>query len=356
MFLCIVQVDYIIIGQGISGTFLSYYLLKAGKKVVVIDEFRPDTPSRVASGIINPVTGRRIVRTWLIEQLLPFAEQAYEDIGAVLDTEVARSVEMLSFHATEQMSSAWRDAIDGGEDYLQTITDTTAYHDVFNFHHGVGVTDPCLLVHLNKLLPAWRSYLEQKQILRNERFELDELTILEHSVSYKDIEAEKVIFCNGVEGYDIPQFKRLPFALSKGEAITVSIPALPQTHIYKQGMSLVPIGDDQFWVGSSFEWEFETDQPTDMFRQRVEKLLNEWVKLPYTIVDHKAAVRPASLERRPFVGVHPLHPSLAILNGMGTKGCSLAPFFANQLTQHLIHGAEIEPAADIKRFNKILSK
>jgi glycine/D-amino acid oxidase-like deaminating enzyme len=62
------------------------------------------------------------------------------------------------------------------------------------------------------------------------------------------------------------------------------------------------------------------------------------------------------LERRPFVGLHPQQPALGILNGMGTKGASLAPFFANQLTSHLVHNFPIHDEADIKRFTKILSK
>jgi flavin-dependent dehydrogenase len=65
------NVDYIIIGQGISGSFLSRDLLRAGRSVIVIDESKPFTASKVASGVINPITGRRMVRTWEIEKLMP---------------------------------------------------------------------------------------------------------------------------------------------------------------------------------------------------------------------------------------------------------------------------------------------
>jgi hypothetical protein len=40
---------------------------------------------------------------------------------------------------------------------------------------------------------------------------------------------------------------------------------------------------------------------------------------------------------------------------MGTKGCSLAPYFANQLAQYLVHQSPIDPLADVIRFRKILS-
>jgi glycine/D-amino acid oxidase-like deaminating enzyme len=78
--------------------------------------------------------------------------------------------------------------------------------------------------------------------------------------------------------------------------------------------------------------------------------------VPFKIVDHKAAIRPATVERRPFVGFHPHFPVIGILNGMGTKGTSLAPFFANQLTQHLVHGLPIADEANVHRFSRILSR
>ena len=48
--------------------------------------------------------------------------------------------------------------------------------------------------------------------------------------------------------------------------------------------------------------------------------------------------------------------NVGILNGMGTKGCSLAPYFANQLMQHLINNSSLLPEVDILRFAKTLSK
>ncbi len=80
------------------------------------------------------------------------------------------------------------------------------------------------------------------------------------------------------------------------------------------------------------------------------------MKAPFNTMDDLAGLRPATLERRPFVGLHPLHPSIGILNGMGTKGCSLAPYFAKQLTDHLVYNMPIAPDADVKRFTKILQR
>jgi glycine/D-amino acid oxidase-like deaminating enzyme len=62
-------------------------------------------------------------------------------------------------------------------------------------------------------------------------------------------------------------------------------------------------------------------------------LLKTWLKVPFKIIDHKASVRPANIERRPFVGFHPTLKNIGILNGMGTKGCSLAPIFCKAINR-----------------------
>jgi glycine/D-amino acid oxidase-like deaminating enzyme len=129
-----------------------------------------------------------------------------------------------------------------------------------------------------------------------------------------------------------------------------------QQAVFKKGISLAPWKEGLYWVGSSYEWSFTDPGPTGIFRQRTEAVLKDWLKLPFTTVEHIASVRPATLERRPFVGFHPLYPAVGILNGMGTKGCSLAPYFASQLVEHIRHGKAIQLDADVKRFTKILSR
>jgi glycine/D-amino acid oxidase-like deaminating enzyme len=121
-------------------------------------------------------------------------------------------------------------------------------------------------------------------------------------------------------------------------------------------MSLIPYRENIFWLGSSYEWSFVNDQPSQDFRTNAETWLKHFLKLPFIILEHFAAIRPATLERRPFVGFHPRHPQVGILNGMGTKGCSLAPFFAKQLVDKMTGQGNIHPLADICRFEKLLGR
>jgi glycine/D-amino acid oxidase-like deaminating enzyme len=348
-------VDYLVVGQGLCGTFLSWNLLKEGKSVLVIDDAQPWSSTKVASGVINPVTGRRIVKTWMIDEVLPLAIQEYNLLGDDLGVELARQCNVLQFHSTGQMRDAFSERYANDQQYLSIANDKT-WEDQFNFIYGIGEIDPCFLINLNLMLEQWRAKLQRQNLILGEAFDPRYLGIKTSSVNYKDIVAQKIIFCNGVSTFDLPFFKLLPYATNKGEAIIASIPGLPKNNIYKQALSIVPWKDDLFWVGSTYEWEYPDVLPTERFRKRVEEVLNWWLKLPYTIVDHLASLRPATIERRPFVGLHPHYPVLGILNGMGTKGCSLAPYFAHQLTQHLVTGAPVTAEADVQRFRRILGQ
>jgi glycine/D-amino acid oxidase-like deaminating enzyme len=350
------QVQYIIVGQGICGTFLSYYLSRKRIPFVVIDDAKKNTASQVASGVINPITGRRLVRTWMIEAVMPFAVTAYKNLEEQFNCKLIQQCNSIDFHTTPQMKLAFDERLPQEQEYLSNIRNEDTLKQFFNYAFGAAEINPCWLIDVNTLLEKWR----EKLVLNNNLVEVycnvDELKIENEKIVYQNITASKIIFCEGVDGTNNPWFKLLPNAPNKGEALLVEITDLPRTNIYKNGISIVPWKDNLFWIGSSYEWSFSNNEPTEIFRKKTETILNNWLKLPYKIVEHIAAIRPANIERRPFVGMHPQHPQIGILNGMGTKGCSLAPYFANELVEHLINETPINPNADLQRFSKVLSR
>jgi glycine/D-amino acid oxidase-like deaminating enzyme len=355
-YICTMQVDYLIIGQGLCGTWLSYYLQKAGRSFVIIDQPQPFSASALAAGIVNPVTGRRIVKTWMIDELLPYVQQRYQEIGNSLQIECISQRNIIDFFPTPQMKLAFDERFAADTGYLSRPADQNQWYTHFNYDFGVGEIQPCYLVNLSLLLPQYRKQLEQRHQIRSELFDVEQLSLTNTSIRYQDIEADKIIFCDGTGGNSNPYFKNLPFAPNKGEILLVQIPGLPATKIYKKGINLVPWKEDVFWMGSSYEWAFTDAQPSDLFRKKSEIVLKEWLRIPFTIIDHLAAVRPATLERRPFAGLHPQYPQIGILNGMGTKGCSLAPYFAEQMVNHLLDGQPLHPEASISRFKRILGR
>jgi glycine/D-amino acid oxidase-like deaminating enzyme len=350
------KTDVLIVGQGLSGTWLSWWLQQAGMSFKIIDHQNPDSASNRAAGLINPVTGRRIVTTWMINELMPFAVSAYTAMGEFLNEALIDQTSVIDFFPSVQMLQAFQKRFEEDPAYLLPGEDREKYAEWFRYDLGWGAIHPCWLVKVEILLNVWRSWLEKNNGILEETFELSKLNEANDEIEYSGIHASYIVFCDGSSSAQNPYFNRLPFALNKGEALMVEIKALPPGLIFKKGMSLVPYAENIFWLGSSYEWTFENNQPSESFRKNAESWLIHNLKMPYRILEHFAAVRPATLERRPFVGFHPLHPRIGLLNGMGTKGCSLAPYFAKQLVDNLKGDGLIHPLADIRRFEKILTR
>jgi glycine/D-amino acid oxidase-like deaminating enzyme len=351
------QTEVLIIGQGISGTCLSWYLQKENIPFLVIDDNQLNSPSRVAAGIINPVTGRRIVRTWMIEELMTFTWNFYTELGKEIGIQTISEKKIIDFFPSPQMKLAFEERINEGEDFLQRPANENNFLDQFNYSFGYGIVSPSYTVYLDKLLNLWRYKLIRQNQLLEEEFSLSELKVEKEKIVYKTITASKIIFCDGVQSSSNPYFSKLPFAPNKGEMLIVEIPGLSNEYLYKKGMTLAPLREPGlFWLGSNYLWEFKDENPSKEFYKQSEQLLQSWIKLPYKILEHKTSIRPATIERRPFVGFHPQYPAVGILNGMGTKGCSLAPYFAKQITDHISRNKLIVPEADINRFRKILER
>jgi len=349
------QVDYLIIGQGISGTWLSYYLQKEGKSFLVIDNENKNSPSAISAGVINPVTGRRHAEVWMAEELIPFVWKAYHEIGHELGITAISHKNIIDFFPTPQMKVSFLQRLEEQNKYVHSYPEQNQFNHLFQYDFGCGEIKPVYIAHLETLLPAWKEKLRKENLLLSEEFDIRQLKVAADAIQYKDITASKIIFCDGNGSTVNPYFSVLPFAPNKGEVLMAEIPDLSPINIYKKGMMLVPLATPgMWWVGSSYAWDFSHPNPTSEFRERTTSLLKEWLKVPFTITAHLAGIRPATLERRPFVGFHPLHAAVGILNGMGTKGCSLAPFFAKQLVGSMCDGKPILPEADIKRFSGIL--
>ncbi|MGZ5134016.1 MAG: NAD(P)/FAD-dependent oxidoreductase [Flavitalea sp.] len=348
------HVNHLIIGQGICGTFLSWYLHQADRSFIIIDEIKRDSASTVAAGIINPVTGRRIVKTWMIDELIPFAQKAYAALGVALNIPTLEQKNIVDFFPTPQMKLAFHQRYEEDQEYLSIPLDQFKWKDFFNDDFGYGEINPCFLINITGILSAFREQFART--INEEKFDMNVLRLEKEFVRYEDITADSIIFCDGAAGVDNPYFHLLPFAPNKGEVLWIECKGLPATNIFKKGINIVPWKDDIFWVGSSYQWEFTDILPTLAFKEKTIAHLKGWLKLPFTVIDHRASVRPATLERRPFAGFHPIHKNLGIFNGMGTKGCSLSPFFARKFADYMVDGIPLQADVDILRFRNLLTK
>jgi len=347
--------DYLIIGQGLCGSWLSHYLLESGASVLVMDPGTQHSASGAASGLINPVTGKRLARQWMGDTIQPFARMAYEDYQERTGRRFARPIAIHNFFSTAEEAAFFEQKSQTTHEALLQYHTSIAEGGHFNYHYGVGSIPDAFLIDVAVFLEAHRDVLKARNAIQEERFDWTQCELQDEGIRYKGIAAKAVIDCSGYAAVTNPYFERLPFALNKGEYLIASIPGLSPTAIFKQGtLSIAPWPGGGFWIGSTFDWDFKDELPTREFRERSETHLHQWLRLPFKIQEHHAAIRPATVTRDAFVGMHPLHSQVGILNGMGSKGCSLAPYLGKNLADHLLAGVPLVAQMDVGRYQRAL--
>lgn len=344
--------DYIIIGQGIAGSMLAWFLLISGRKVLVIDEFNRQSASQVASGMINPVTGKRLVKSWRFDELFPFAKDAYGQLEKDMGIKIFSEEVICRIFSNKEDSIFFRQKMESGElpEYVKPLKVIPSF---FN-DTALGGVEISAAWHLNysALLSSMRKFFTEGKMLLNEQFQFEQLELRDGIVSYKGMEAAKIIFCEGSRAGVNPYFKWLPFNLAKGEVLTVAMDGFPEDRIWRKSVFILPLGGKRFKVGATYQWDFIDEYPSAGAEEELTSRLRSAVNLPFEIIRHDAAVRPTVVDRRPLIGMHPACNQLGVFNGLGTKGALLAPFFAHQFANYLNDGSPLYPEVNISRFSK----
>ncbi len=330
--------QYLIIGQGIAGTLLGYALWKQGRSFIVIDEPHGlPKASLVAGAVINPVNVNRWTMVADHQHYISTALKTYSSMEETLGMALMETMPMLVFHKDEAKGRLYSKKQLLLPAYIQQPAgaDITLTQQFFSNKYGMGKVNPVWKIHAPQLLSAWSHFLNSKGLLIQEHFNIAECRINEQGIHYKAISAEKIIFCEGAAAINNPFFATLPFTKNRGEALLLSAPGLPAGYIYHYGIRLVPAAEGLFWCGSNYRWQFNNLLPDKNWRIQTEATLRQWLSLPFEVVDHVVAERPTTAGQQFLTGTHPAMPSVAIFNGLGTKGFSCGPALAQALCKQL---------------------
>lgn len=354
------SVNYIIIGQGLAGTILAHTLLKQNRSVLIIDEPRISSASHIAAGLYNPLVFKRLVKSWRADDLIPCMDAFYTEAEQLLKETFYFKKQIVKLFAEEQEKALWlKKATEEVGKYLSKTMRDDFLADMI--HNPLGSSEVLHAGNLNTtvFLTASRNYFKINNQLLEQKFEYDELIISKDAVSYKNSKADKLIFCEGYKTMDNPYFKWLPFKLTKGEILTVKIPLLFENEsgwsekVINKGVFILPLGNHIFKVGSTYEWNDLTENPTQKGKDFLVDKLQKVLKIPFEIIDHQAGIRPTVYDRRPLIGMHPEHSTLGVFNGLGTKGVMLAPYFSKQFANFLEKNFALDKEVDIARFIEV---
>ncbi|MEX2335908.1 MAG: FAD-binding oxidoreductase [Fulvivirga sp.] len=342
--------DYIIVGQGLAGSALSYQLIKARKKVLVIDDDRPITSSKVAAGLYNPVTGRKMVKTWKADLLFPYLITFYKELEQVCSAKFLVEMPIYRPFISYEEQNEWmgKSASDEFTPYIKAIHRHRLYSFSNDAYGGLELARSGYL-QVRSFLSAYRAYLKSITAIEIEKFNPLDLVLNQEYVSYKTYRASRIIFCDGLGAMENAFFDWIPFHPVKGEILLIETD-MPLKGILNRGVFVIPVDEDTFRVGSNYDNNDMTTEITSKAREEIIRRLNELVNVPYNIVKQEAGIRPAIKDRRPILGLHPHYKTIGVLNGLGAKGVSLAPYFSKHFVEFLENGKELLPEVNINRY------
>jgi len=348
------KLDFLIVGQGIAGTLLAHFLLKENQRIAVVDQPLEGATSGIAAGIVNPITGRRLVKSWRFEELHPFAKKTYRELESLLGIPIWFERNILRALPAVFDENEWlrRAAFEDYHPFIAESPKSAPYPNSLLNVRAWGETRFSVQVAMPQLVASFRAYLKRKALLMENIFDFRQLNIQPGGVNYNGLNARQVIFCEGSRAAQNPFFEYLPFALTKGELLLIKIQGASFEKMIKHRIFIVPLQGGIYWAGSTSRYEYDHLQPEIEKREWLKSQLGEVLKVPFEVIGHYAGIRPTVYQHRPFLGVQPEHQELAIFNGLGTKGASLGPYFADQMTAFLLRKRTLDPEVDIRRFQK----
>jgi glycine oxidase len=348
--------DFILVGGGLAGCCLAWELYRQNKKIVVIAE-EENRSTLVAAGLFNPITGKMLSKTWQAEKLFPRLNQFYKEIEK--QTHASFFVEQplyRPFISIEEQNTWMALTEDPGiKPFIQQIYLGTGGYAGVKDNFGGIVVKQAGFIRTETFVKATKDFFISINAWKTEKLNYDKITFTNNNthVSYKELEADKIIFCEGVNSLKNPWLGWVPIKPLKGETLTIETDITNQV-LVNRGVYAVPqLFRGTFKIGATYDHQI-TKEITE--KGKIE-LCEKWeniCKAPYRILAQDWGIRPTSTDRKPIIGLHPENKTIGIFNGLGTKGVTLAPYAAKVFTDFLF-GKQPDQTYDAMALNRYYS-
>ena len=344
------DVDYIIVGCGLASISFCEELRANNKTFIVFDDDSQQS-SIVAAGLYNPVILKRFSEVWMAKEQLALALPLYAKIENELNIKVDYKLRILRRFTSIEEQNKWFTASDKPslEPYLslQLIKNNNSEIDA---PYGFGEVLHAGRLDTEMLITSYKNLLREANCLEEQSFIYDNIQFNNESIVYENVKAKQIVFAEGFGIKQNPYFSTIPLTGSKGEILVIKAPDLKIDYAIKSSVFIIPLGNDLYNVGSTYNNVDKTNRPTALAKEELTSKLKTFIKCDFKVVNHIAGVRPTVKDRRPLVGRHPKHNNIYVLNGLGTRGVMIAPYVAGKLFRFIEKGEKLDDAINIKRF------
>lgn len=321
-----------IIGQGLAGSLLAWECERRGLPFHLIDAGHGRAASRVGAGIINPITGQRVVKSWRVDELLPIAKRCYAELESAIGRRVMDPIRVRRIFRDDRERAVAREKFSAGElaPFVREIDD-----EGFWIASALRVDTAALITGLRE---RWRATgrLEERQVEFAEFAAGDTPTI----------------WCVGAGELAAERFRFVGFRPAKGEILCVRCERLEPGVVVNDGHWLLPVGEHEARVGATFDRVSVDLQPSTAARELLTASAERLAKQAVEVLGQEVGVRVTTPDKHPTIGWHPGLTGVGLVNGLGSKSALLTPWLAQQWADHLAGGGDFDAAVDVRRFWK----
>jgi glycine oxidase len=338
----------LIIGGGLAGICLAIQCIDAGLSVTLIDK-GTNRSSIVAAGMINPLVFRRMTKSWRVDEFIPYLEKFYPSLEQRTGASFFHPIVIRRCIASDQEADYWKKRANDPlfRSYIQPFDDEDAHlseqrpFGSARVNHSAYVAAEPFMAACKGMIQENATYIEGA--FDYEQFEPTTCTYLSQAYDH-------AIFCEGSESVKNPLFEKLPVEATKGEILTIKAQLLPQDESLNRKCFCLPVEPNTFRVGATYVWHTDNVIPTAEGKALLLENLRNLTDENVEVIDHRAGVRPTTIDRRPIMGTHQTFAKVHIFNGLGAKGYMMAPLLAEELVEHVVHGQPLDREVDLKRF------
>jgi len=347
-------IDYIVVGSGLAGISFCETLKQNQKSFVVIDNDVAQTSSTVAGGLYNPLVLKRFTKVWKAQEQLDVALPMYAKLEKTLGITLNYKTPVYRLLASVEEQNNWFEASDKPNlsQYLSSKL-IKEIHPYVKSDFGFGKVLETGRIDTGLLIKNYRKHLNNTETLLKENFNYKKLQLESEFVIYKNYKATHIVFAEGFGLKQNPFFNYLPLDGTKGELLTIHAPELKIDFVLKSSVFLIPLGNDLYRLGATYNWKDKTTQITASGKEELLQKLKRFLKCEFTIVNHFSGMRPTVNDRRPLIGQHPKHENIYILNGLGTRGVMIGPYVAKKLYDTIENCGNLDKEIDIRRYDKL---
>ena len=321
---------------------MAWSLRKRGLGFLLLDRAEAVTSSRVAAGLMTPITGKRLTKSWRHDDFFPVAAAFYRAVEAETGQRFFFPRPIVRIFQTAKESATFEKH---RSEFCGLVREPSPPLNPRWFHAPpVGFEMPTAAqLDVPAYLDASRTAFEKRGQFLVADVSPDDLQLTPAGVSLPrfGLHAKHLVYCQGLAATQNPLTCGLPFRAAKGEILTVRIPDYDEVRVLNTGHWLAPQSPGLWRFGATYSWHDFTNATTVEARTELKAALRKLLACPFEIVGQQAAVRPIIAGQRPVLGFLNGSP-VGVFNGLGSKGSLMAPFFAEQFAARLAGTGTLE--------------